>query len=298
MFPKNSAAFITALGTPVDESGDLVEESFRLHVRHQLEHGIDGFLVSGSMGMMPALTWKTYIRSVEVAAQEASGKAKIMVGVGDNSLERTLERMKAVRDFPIDAFAATTPFYFFSSQKDLIHYFTKLADASPLPFYLYDLPQVTKVKIELPTMLELSKHPKIAGAKCSHEPAFVRQLFDLTCGTGFEVISAQYDLVDVFLRYGITMQLDGFFSVMPAWLAEIKTAYAKGDFDAVTRRQRKMTALRNDFLPLSVFPAFTVAMNLLGFPGRFHPSHMKDLDDAPAARVRKVMEEAGLLPRS
>ena len=54
-----------------------------------------------------------------------------------------------LKDLDIDAVVATTPYYFVSAQSDLIGYFTRIADRSPVPLYLYDLPQVTKVKIEL-----------------------------------------------------------------------------------------------------------------------------------------------------
>ena len=190
---------------------------------------------------------------------------------------------------------ATTPYYAPSSQQDLIHYFSKLADASPFPFFLYDLPQATKVKVEMDTMLKLSEHPNIRGAKCSHDPAYVRMLFDAVADRDFDVVSAQYDLIDMFLRQGLLLQLDGFFCVMPGWLREIKNAYAQENFDEITRIQNRMTALRNAFLGMGVMPAWTVAMNLLGFDGRFHYSHMLPLAAEREPEVRKLLVEAELL---
>ena len=295
MFEKGKAVFVTAAGTPLDDKGNLVEESFRKHLRHQVSHGIDGFLIAGSMGQMACLTDETYARTVEAAADEVAGEARIMVGCGDTSFERTLARIEAVSRFKIDALVAKAPYYFTSSQKDLLYYFRKVADASPLPLYIYDLPQATKVKTELATMLALSEHPNIAGAKCSHDPAYVRRLYDLTRDRDFEVFSAQYDLIDMFLRYGITLQLDGFFGIMPQWLARIKEAYDQSDFEAISQVQKQMTELRTAFFEIGVFPGFTVAMNLLGFEGRFHPSHIVDLEEPAISRVRELMEQADLL---
>jgi 4-hydroxy-tetrahydrodipicolinate synthase len=295
MFPTDQAVFITATGTPIDANGNLIGDSFVGHLEHHLAHGIDGLLISGSMGMMPALTFDTWLESARVAARTAHGRAKIMVGVGDNSVERTRQRIEALRGTPIDAVVATTPFYFMSEQDDLIHYYTMVADMSPFPLYLYDLPQITKVKIELSTMLELSKHPNIHGAKCSHNPLFVRKVADAVEDRPFEIISAQFDLIDMFLHHGLLLQLDGFFCLMPEWLAQIKTAHAKGCFQTVTKIQRQMTDLREAFLPLGIFPAFTVAMNLLGFEGSFHPSHMRPLDKDLEPRVKQLLTDAGLV---
>ena len=295
MFNSNGAVFITAVGTPLDDKGKMIEKSFMRHLNDQIKNGIDGFLVMGSMGMMPCLATETYIRCAEVAAGVVNGKAKIMVGVGDNSIERTLERIYSIKHLKIDAVVSTTPYFFTSSQKDLLYYFTEIAEQSPFPVYLYDLPQLTKVKIELETVLKLSQHKNIKGIKCSDDPAWTRTLFDKFLGKDFEVISAHYDLVDVLLKYGIRLHLDGFFSIMPSWLKEIKAAFSKDDFEEITRIQKKMTWLRNKFIKIKVFPAFTEAMNLLGFEGIFHPSHICPLDNSIRPKVKNLLKEAGLL---
>jgi len=295
MFSKKGATFVTALGTPLDEQGNLLEQSYRKHINNQLEYGIDGFLVLGTMGCMPCLKQSTYLECAQVACDQAAGKAKVLVGVGDNSIECTMQRINLLKGLKVDAVVATTPYYFVSSQKDLLYYYTKIADQSPWPLYLYDLPQATKVKIELETALKLSQHPNIHGAKCSHDPIYVKNLAQMTAGKDFEVIHAFYDLVDVFLSYGMTSNLDGFYGIMPSWLKEIKQSYDKRDFEKITRRQMKMTALRNAFIELGVFPAFTKAMNLLGFEGRFHPSHLAPLDKANELKVEKLLKEAQLL---
>jgi 4-hydroxy-tetrahydrodipicolinate synthase len=295
MFPKGQLVFVTAAGTPIDEDGILVEESLRGHLRHHIEHDIDGFLIAGSMGQMACLTQQTWLDLGKAAVAEAKGKAKILLGIGDTSFERTRDRIEALRGVEIDAVVATTPYYFRSEQADLIYYFTKIADLSPVPLFLYDLPQATKVKTEMETMLELSRHPNIGGAKCSHDPVFVRRLADATADLDFEVISAQFDLIDVFAAAGILLQLDGFFCLVPRWLKEMKEAHRAGDQRKVTEVQHRLTTLRNKFAGLGMFPAFTRAMNLLGFPGQFHPSHMAPFDESKAPDVNRLLTEAGLL---
>jgi len=295
MFSKEQATFVTALGTPLNEQGDLLEESFRKHIDNQLEYGMDGFLVAGTMGCMPCLKRSTYLKSAQVACDQAAGKAKIMVGVGDNSIEKTSQRIDSLKGLKVDVVVATTPYYYVSTQKDLLYYFTKIADKSPFPLYLYDLPQVTKAKIELQTALKLSQHPNIHGAKCSHDPIYVKILAQMTAGTDFEIIHGQYDFTDVFLIYGVTASVDGFYGIMPSWLKEIKDAYAKKDFEKISQRQLTMTALRNAFIQLNVFPAFTVAMNLLGFEGSFHPSHLAPLHENGKPKVKKLLQDAQLL---
>lgn len=295
MFVKEAATFITALGTPLDQQDNLVEASFRRHIEHQLENDLDGLLVLGSMGQMACVKHSTFAECARVAVDEIGGRTRIIVGVGDNSVERTVERIDLLKDLNIDAVAATTPYYFASDQDDLIHYFHQIADRSPFPLYFYDLPQVTKVKIELDTALKLSEHPNILGAKCSHDPVYIRNLAQMTSDRDFEIIHGMYDLVDVFLSYGLRANVDGFYALMPGWTRELKQAYGKRDFETISQRQQKMTNFRNALIELRIFPAFTVAMNLLGFEGRFHPSHMAPLADPDHGKVKQILQEAELV---
>ena len=298
MFEKNSGlTFVTAVGTPLDDHGDLMEDSFRRHLVDQVDRGhVDGVFVLGSMGMMQALTPATCRRCVEVAVDEVGDRARIMVGVGDISIERTVERVNQIEDLNIDAVVATAPYFFTgTSQKGLAHYFTAVADASPFPLYLYDLPQLARHKIEFDTMRQLGEHDNIVGAKLSHDPSFVRRVHDELAGPDFEVLSAMFDRIDVFLAYGISAHLDGFFTVVSPWLAEMKDAHAQGDWSRTTQVQRRMTALRNRLIEINIFAAFTEAMNLLGFEGRFHPLHVDPLSETERRETRRLMDAAGLL---
>ena len=112
MFDKKLASFVTALGTPVDEQGDLLEQSFRLHINDQLDQGqVDGFLVLGTMGQMPCLKLSTYQQCAKAACAEVGEQAKILIGVGGNSIEQTMGRIEMLQGLRFDAVVSTTPYY-------------------------------------------------------------------------------------------------------------------------------------------------------------------------------------------
>ena len=70
-----------------------MEDSFRKHIHHQLENGIDCFLVMGSIRAMVCLKRSASVDCAQTAADEVAGKVKVMVGVGDNYIEQTTERI-------------------------------------------------------------------------------------------------------------------------------------------------------------------------------------------------------------
>ena len=137
------------------------------------------------------------------------------MGVGDASWARTLERIETVCRFPIDGVVALAPYLFRFPQREMIDYFQSLADASPVPLYLYDLPVRTGVEIDLSTYEILAKHPNIRGAKVSGRIEIARELVK-RFGDRFRVIVAEPKSLDVLLREGLHAHLDGIFAVAPA----------------------------------------------------------------------------------
>lgn len=285
----NTPYFITALCTPLTESEDLHAQGLELHIQDQLDHGIDGLLVGGTMGAMQLLKDSTYdelaVRSVEYNA----GRAEILIGVGDTSFVRTRDRLKRVDHLAIDGVVILAPFCIKFKQPELIHYFQSLADLSTKPVYLYDLPQMTGTKLEPATVLELAKHPNIAGIKCSDHLATARQLMDYQ-GTDFRLILAQPLLMDVLLRSGFNQHLDGIYGLVPHWMGRMKAAAQAGDWQTVSAIQLDLT---NILQALIEFPAplFATAAELLrqrGIPGNCAPAPNRLLTSVQVESLRAI----------
>jgi len=108
----NSIKMITALGTPLTADEQLHLPGLEAHIHDQLNHGINGFLVAGTMGLMQLLMDSTYRRLVEQSVHFNAGKAEILVGVGDTSYVRTRDRIRMVEEFNIDGVVVISPFFY------------------------------------------------------------------------------------------------------------------------------------------------------------------------------------------
>ena len=172
-----------------------------MHLDDQWRNGIAGVLIGGSMGMMQLLDDQVYHDLVQYGVGMAQGHGEIMVGAGDASFTRTLHRIEFVEQFNVDGIVVLSPYFETFGQTDLIGYFTALADRSRKPLYLYDLPGVTRTKLELETVLQLSKHPNIRGIKCSGDLPSIWRLIN-SVGDAFRVIPAQPLIVDFLVRGG------------------------------------------------------------------------------------------------
>ncbi len=265
----NKARFITAIGTPLTENEDLHDESLEMHLADQWNHGITDILVAGTMGAMQLLTDETYRRLTERCVALWSDKGDVLVGAGDAGFTRTKERILYLNTLSISGIAVLSPYFWKFGQKELIDYYSALAEVSKAPLYLYDLPQVIGTKLEMDTFLKLAKHPNIAGAKVSCDFDFSRQLIDASTN-GFRIIVAQPSLVDLLLRHGVREHLDGIWAMAPGWTVALGKAAEAGDWEKAADYQQRLTAVRK-MLTKYGFSVFTAIMNARGIPGRFAP---------------------------
>ena len=153
---------ISAICTPLRSDESLHIEGLTAHLDDQWRHGIAGVFVAGTMGRMQLLADRAYRDLVRYATRLAAGCGEIMVGVGDTSFVRTLQRIQYVEQFDVDGVVVLAPFLHPLSQPDLIDYFSELANRSQKPLYLYDNPFLLPTKPRdgdrTPTV-ETSKHP-------------------------------------------------------------------------------------------------------------------------------------------
>jgi len=158
-----------ALTTPYgpDGSVSLADLKHNLH----LYNGTDlmGYVVLGSTGEAVLLTAKE-MDSILVTAKEAASKEKkLLAGTGAESTAETIERTKRAAEFGYHAALVKPPHYYKTAYKPeaLIAHFRGVADASPIPVMLYNIPQFTGITLSPADVAALSEHPNIIGIKDS-----------------------------------------------------------------------------------------------------------------------------------
>lgn len=285
---RAAATLISAIGTPLTDDELLHEEGLAAHVDDQWSSGITGLLVAGTMGMLQLLRDETYHALVRRTVELSRGKGEVLVGAGDCGLARTRDRIAFLNTQKVDGVVVLAPYFLTFNQSELLDYYRALADASRAPLYLYDLPQRTKCKIELPTALALSTHPNIRGIKCSDEPTYARELRDalnVADNRPFRIVIAQAAMVDVFIRGGFLEHVDGMFAIAPQWAVEIARCAGRGEWEAAAENQRRLNALQHLVVRHGVLQTMTVMLNARGIPGNYAPRPLRPLDGAAREAV-------------
>lgn len=290
------SGFYTALGTPVDPDGRFLPEPFAAQIVDQIAAGASGLLVMGSMGNGPTVARSDYRKVADTAVAAAQGATPLMVGIMDNGIANVRAKIAALGDLPLAGVVATTPFYAACTQEDLISFFSAIAAETPWPLYLYDLPTVTKTAIAADTVLRLTdRFPSVRGIK-TNNIFLVRALRRHLSDDRFTFFYSGLDAFDIAWAGGLHHQLDGMFACTAGKTGQMYAALSSGQTERASSCLDDILALRNLFIKVGVLAGFTVAMNLLGFAGRYGPDYSGVCGDTAAASVRSLMEQRGFLP--
>ncbi|MFO1001906.1 MAG: dihydrodipicolinate synthase family protein [Planctomycetaceae bacterium] len=161
------AGVIPPVISPMKSADQLDVDAVDRVVEHLLQGGVSGLFVLGTTGEGPSLTYDMRRTMVERTCEQVKGRVPVLVGVTDTSLAESLALAQHSASCGAAAIVAAAPFYFDVSQAALEAWFRELADRSPLPLMLYNMPSCVGVTLDLGIVDSLSHHPNIAGIKDS-----------------------------------------------------------------------------------------------------------------------------------
>ena len=287
--------FYPALGTPLDAEGNINKDSFAKQVETMIDAGASGLLCMGSMGNMTSIRDDIYPDVAETCIEANSGRLPVMVGVMDNSVARVMDRIYALGDLPIDGVVATTPYYYKSTDQQIVNFYTMLAAESYYPVYIYDLPVVTQSPVSTDVLMTLMGDENIAGIKTANYDMLQNVMKSGEVPENYEILLSGLDIFDKAQQNGITKNLDGMFTAAPANSKLMYKAAAERDYKEVSKYLDKIIRLRNEFVKSSVFTAYSYAMNLLGMPGLYQPDYHGRVDAKAMDGIKECLKEIGEL---
>lgn len=167
LLPAPLRGVIPPLVTPLLSGERLDLAGLGRLVEHVIAGGAHGLFLLGTTGEGPSLSYRLRYELVERACELVGRRLPVLVAVSDASFAESVEMAAHAHDCGASAVVATAPFYFAFEQPQLARYFRRLADASPAPLFLYNMPSCVHVELTTETVLECSRHPRILGLKDS-----------------------------------------------------------------------------------------------------------------------------------
>jgi 4-hydroxy-tetrahydrodipicolinate synthase len=184
---------IPALVTPFS-GGRVAEDTFRQLVEWQISEGSNALVPCGTTGEVATLTSDEHRRIVAAAVETARGRVPVIAGCGTYSTDASIERTRAAADLGADAALIVVPYYNKPSQAGLEAHFLAIADASPIPIVVYNVPARTVADISVDTLAKIARHPRIVALKDATGNLGRVSAQRLSCGQDFCQLSGNDDM--------------------------------------------------------------------------------------------------------
>ncbi len=154
-----------AVVTPFSADGEVDYPALERLLEHLITNGINYIVSLGTTGETPVLNSDEKKKITEFTSKQINGRVPLVIGIGGNN---TAELVESLKEFPLEdavAVLSASPYYNKPSQEGLYQHYVQLAEASPKPIILYNVPGRTGRNMSAATTLRLAEHPNIAGIK-------------------------------------------------------------------------------------------------------------------------------------
>jgi 4-hydroxy-2-oxoglutarate aldolase len=250
-------------------SDELALDDLRFNLQKLNQTDLVGYLALGSNGEFRSLTDKEQIKVLEVFAEEKGDKV-VMVGTGCESTKQTIEKSKLVCEMGFDYVSVLTPCYF-AKQIDgnvLKNHFERVADSIDIPVLLYNAPGFTGgMRIPAKTVVELSRHPNIAGMKDSSPEGPAKLLSCLDPAGDFHVLSGSANFFYPCLHLGIPGGVVSLANALPEACCELYRLFRQGKYDDARMLHFKLSRLNQAVSGKWGVAGVKAAMDIMGFKG-------------------------------
>ena len=154
-----------ALVTPFKDDFSVDFEALTRIVNHVIDNGADFLVVLGTTSEAPTLTADEKRLVINTILMANGGRLPILLGMGGNNTQAVIEAVKAQDFTGIQGILSVVPFYNKPNQRGMRAHFEAIADASPVPVVVYNVPGRVGVNLQAATCVELAKHPNIIAVK-------------------------------------------------------------------------------------------------------------------------------------
>ncbi len=222
--------------TPTTADGRVNETALRALLEDNMRHGADGFWMAGSTGEGPILTEDQRDTVARVSAETCRGKAAVIMHVGAMSTASAVKAARNARAVGCDAVCCLPPLFFPSNDRGRVEHYQAVADAAgDLPFFVYNLPQLTQVET-VPALMEkfVRAIPTLKGLKHS---AFTFSDIRVFADMGLVCFSGNGAFPLPSLAMGAVGTIDAPLSLAPWHYSALHRAWKAGDIATAKRLQ-------------------------------------------------------------
>ena len=222
-----------ALVTPFDAQGAVNFEQLSTLVEFMISGGVDYIVVLGTTGETATLNQEEKQRIFSHVAGVSAGRIPLVAGIGGNDTHHVVADLSRFDLSGYDAVLSVSPYYNKPSQEGLFRHYKAVAEASPLPVMMYNVPGRTGMNVTAETTIRIARAcPNIFATKeaCGNMDQIMRILRDKP--EGFDVISGDDALTLPMIALGATGVISVVANAYPRIFSDMVRDCLRGDFTA------------------------------------------------------------------
>jgi 4-hydroxy-2-oxoglutarate aldolase len=264
---KNFAGIYAPIVTPFNDDEAVAFDKLEFNLRKWVEQGLNGVVMPGSNSESVFLSREERLQIWQVCADVLKGtQTSFLAGTGMERTAETVEMTQIAGEMGAQATLLLPPFFYKSqmSHDVLLTHYTTVADASPIPILVYNVPAFTGLDFALPTLDALAAHPNIIGIKDSSsnvvKMANLRALcpdFLIFAGTGGALLP--------FLSLGAVGGIMALANFAAVPLRRLRDTFLAGQLEEARAMQLSLALINSAVTARFGVPGLKYAMDQSGF---------------------------------
>jgi 4-hydroxy-tetrahydrodipicolinate synthase len=285
----------TALITPFTTGGEVDEVAVKRLARRQIDGGVHFLVPCGTTGETPTLSDAEKRRVVELVVEEANQRVPVMAGAGGYDTKEVVHAAREMHAAGATGLLSVTPYYNKPTPEGLFQHFSAVADATPLPVVLYNVPGRTGCNMDASTVARLATIPNVVGVK--EASGNIQQMAEILRAVPpeFRVLSGDDAITIPLMAIGGRGIISVASNEIPAKMVQMVEAAERGDYRSARElHQRLLPLLLVNFIESNPGPV-KYAMAAMGLCEEVYRLPMVPPRPASKERILEVMTELGMI---
>ena len=286
---------MVALATPVRADGSLDPAGLERLVHRVTDGGVDGISPCGSTGEGPRLTRAQRLDVCRRVREFAPPGMPVIPGVPLVTAEDGHAELAALADAGATAALVAPPSYYPLTSDGALRLYEALADRSPVPLVLYNIPDFTKVSLAPEVVARLAAHPAVAGIKdSSRDMGYQQQVLYATADAEFSVLTGNDPLLVASLLLGAAGTIAASANLVPGLVSDVFRAFTTGDVPAALSLQQRLTRIVAACRPGNPPAGWKAALEVAGVCSACPVPPGSPLSESERARLAAVLAAEGV----
>lgn len=233
-----------ALVTPFTANGEVDYKAIVRLVEYQIQNGADFLCILATTGETPCLSTEEKENIKKLVVDTNRGRLPILMGCGGNNTHAVIEELKTADWTGIDGVLSVCPYYNKPSQEGLYQHFKAIAEASPLPVVLYNVPGRTGINMKSETTVRLARDCEniVAVKEASGSLEQVDEIIK-NKPERFDVISGDDALTFSMVASGAAGSISVIGNALPKEVSRMIRLEFKGEYEAARTIHHRFTEL-------------------------------------------------------